>query len=217
MPKRVARLVSAILLAIGVSACGSRFSHAAEFGGLSGEQSFPDDSLTDWVSLADQISVVRVVSDAPIPPPVPPATSGGYQGRRANFVVERTLWHAAGVTPKTEFSMVVAGWFTSGDGDRQEACVEDDARIEVGDRYVFPLTHYEDGTLTSLASGSLLPLNKVRGLGRFPDKASGQLKGLTFDEMAARLADTPMDPIAKKYEDLTPYDRGRKMIEERYR
>jgi hypothetical protein len=183
---------------------------------LAGEQSFPADTLSDWVSYADQISVVRVISDAPIPPPTSPDTSGGYQGRRATFAVERTLWRASGVEPKTEFSMAVAGWLTQDSGDRYEACIEGSPRIELGDRYVLPLSHYDDGSPTLLSTDALLPLGKVRGLaGEFPDTAAEQLKGLSLDGIAALLADTAMDPLAKKYEDLPPYARGRRVIEER--
>jgi hypothetical protein len=177
---------------------------------MSGEQAFPAETLSDWVSYAEQVSIVRITADRPIAPPTNLESTGGYRGREADFVVEQTLWTAPEITtPLTSFAMNVAGWFKD-----HEACIEGSPRVEVGDRYVIPIAHDDDGSVTTLSSSAFVALNQVRGLvGKYTDPAHDALRGTTVEQMTARLRAARMNPIAARYRNLSPRQRAMKVIE----
>lgn len=56
---------------------------------------FPSETLTDWVSYADQVSVSSVVSEE-LPESHDPNVNGGYFGRAVAVRIEQMLWRRPG-------------------------------------------------------------------------------------------------------------------------
>jgi hypothetical protein len=182
-------------------------------GGLEGSDSFESRELRDWVSYADQISVARVASETAIPPSADDVAGGldkKFLGRRIHIVIERNLWVAPGVTPRTEFDGVGPGWSLDHEGNKHPITPADSLRLELGDRVVMPISRDAEGGPTLLSPHAIVPVSgKLHGLQNSHnlDPSVKALKGKSFDEMAEILSRTEPDPIAAKYMDLPPYQR----------
>lgn len=184
-----------------------------------GSDRFPSETLTEWVSFADQISVVSVLSERDISPPADVLQRGeGYIGRIIAVDVEKTLWRRS-EAPAVDatFSTITEGWVLEG-GTRHPFALAGGPRLEVGGRYLMPLVRApRDGVeWSALSAGATIPLDggtlattKVFGK---PSTIAEALKGQSLDDLALRLASTSPDPVAKAYWDLAPDARVRAVL-----
>jgi hypothetical protein len=199
----VALVTGAVMLA--------KASGGAESGALCREAApnfdpaWPMTTLTDLVSYSDQLSVVTVASEKALSPLVESDENGGMVGRSVDLVIDRTLWRRDGApTVSGRVSTIVDPWMVDGD-DARPWYISGGARLEVGDRYLVPLTQVKDEEgvgWTTNGEDAVYPLNGstiVCGKVREEEFANEDVSGWTVDDFAARFAATDPDPLAVKY------------------
>ena len=95
--------------------------------------------LRDWTSFSDQLSVIRVVSEATSPGE---SERAAYIGRTVEIRVERTFWRRRGAprAPKL-FRQADWGWCRTSEG-RVPFLLDAVTRLRPGRRYLAPLTRY---------------------------------------------------------------------------
>jgi hypothetical protein len=214
-------LAASIALALCAVGCGDDHGYSVV---RSGDYIFPGETLEDWVSYGDQLSVISVVDDTDPEPWPAYRNSGGLAGREVTVRVERTLWRrsqarAAGSTLR----FGVWGWMWDDDQDphseRRPLVSEGAPRMEVGRRYLtmlvrsrgewFPLT---DRAVLTVAPDGVVTSEVISGE---PSPAARQLRGKTITQAARAVASTPPDPVAARYFELPPRKRFRAVMEER--
>ena len=194
-----------------LAACGGSSSPSALVVG-EGSDRFPSETLTDWASNADQLSVVTVVDERELAPPSDVVELGeGYVGRVVTLRIERTLWHRrGGPTARGDVSTTVQGWVLQ-DGERHPFAVAGGPRLEVGGRYLAPLVRVQGGEWVPLGIGATLPLDgdvaTTSGVAGHPSAIGEAMRGKAVAEVADLLARTPADPVAAKYAHLDPDER----------
>lgn len=179
----------------------------------------PFDSFSDWVSFADQVSVIRVDSERAGEDKHPTEDGRGLP-RYVKVSVEQTLWSYG--APDTSLELEADGWQVFTDGSRRPINPERGSRLEVGRRYltaiVRPYPNPAGGThpASVLTASSALPLVDDRV--RTTDDATpfvATLDGLNVAEIKGRLAAAEPDPLSVKYRDLPLPLRIRAMAQER--
>lgn len=192
------------------------------------DYALPTWSFRDWVSYADQVSVVHVVAERQLPlGPDELAHQEGLVGRTVTFEIERTIWRRPGA-PRAKDRITVDTWGWTLHEGRMAAMVLGGARLEVGHRYVLPLvlftsegskswTGFADGDGNFPLDGSVIVDGRIGRVGDpnsddYPGTES--LKGVTVDELAAQLARTEPDPLAVKYAELDPEARWQAVARE---
>lgn len=188
--------------------------------GADGEAIFPSESLTDWVSYAQQMSVVTVVDEARIEPPARVYEHDeGYVGRMVTIRIDKTVWHADGVDPfpaGTELSYTGFGWHYK-DGEY----IPFAQQLDMGERYLMPIvrggSHYPDVKGYPLTADTRLPLQGDRV---DPDLETNNPAvkltiGKTVGEVGEMLEQTSPDPLALKYSYLDPVERVRAVFAEK--
>ena len=109
------------------------------------------ETLHDWVSFSDQLSVVKVVSERALDD----RGGLGYVGRRVGIRVERTFWRRPGAArAPASLSTIDWGWCQT-DRGRFPLVPQTVTRLQVRRRYLTPLTLYR-GSWDSLDDGRLL-------------------------------------------------------------
>lgn len=202
------------LAVIAAVACGDSTSSGPSVAGGNASWKFPHSTLTDWVSYADQVSVLTVLEEEEIPPPPEVIERGeGYIGRRITVRVEETVWARSGAPSVVgEFQTRVLGW-TMHDSERRPTVLGGAyPRLEVGDRYLSPLV-MSDGEWVTLSSEVVLPLagdvvasfDVMQGTRALP--LVEEMIGKTVDEVASLVAETSPDPLAVQYAELEPVER----------
>ena len=79
-----------------------------------------------------------------------------------------------------------------------------------------PISQLDDGKWTVLAPQAIVPMARnAVGVFRPTSAVTRQFYLRSPNYVAAVLATTPVDPIAAKYMNLSPYQRGRMVIEAR--
>jgi hypothetical protein len=132
-------VVAGCAVVIAGSVGGGRGGASGESGGPSLAEAvdlLPARTLRDWVSYADQVSVVTVTREEELSEPAgtDPRLDEDYVGRRATLHVDRTLWRREGAPSSDDtVQMIVWGW-TERDGVRRPFAVRGGARMEVGRR-----------------------------------------------------------------------------------
>ena len=171
--------------------------------------SLPTETLTDWVSYSDQLSVVEVVGAERLWPP--PPTSGAppdeYVGRRVDIRVGETPWRrpAAPIAPG-RLSFVTDGWsIRSG---LRPITIGEGPRLEIGYRYLMALVRLDEGDWGPFPRATL-PIESDGNLAKTCSKRPTlvTLTGLTIKEAGQLLADTPPDPRALAHAHLPPVQR----------
>jgi hypothetical protein len=178
---------------------------------------YPYATLSDWVSYADQVSIVVVVDEGQEPVPAEIEVRGvGSVGREVAFLIEETIWSRPGA-PSIEGKVSYWGLgYAMHDGELVPYRGADP--IEVGERFLVPLLAIGgEGSLRGWGPLSPAAAHPVRegglvvapGDGTAPpnSEASGALVGLTVAEVADVLAATKPDPLAVEFAALPPYDR----------
>jgi len=178
-----------------------------------GSDRFPSETLTDWVSYADQVSVITVTAEHVIPPPADVEERGeGYIGREVTARIETTIWRRPGAPEApAEIRYYAAGWVLK-EGQRRLLATVGGSREAVNQRYLMPLVQVEAGEWGPLSGGSKLRFETDRVASSImrtnDDTPAGEsLAGKTTQEVARLLAETKPDPIAVKYADLPPDER----------
>lgn len=183
--------------------------------GAGGSEAWPSDTLRDWVSYADQLSVVSVAGERAVPPPrgADPATDADYVAREVTLQVERTPWTRAQAPATTEegtVSVVALGWVDQGDGERIPFRIRGGNRLEVGERYLLPLVKTADGW-SLFSSRAVLDLDGDQATGKVdvgePSAAVAQLAGASIDRAGEIVEATEPDPLAAKHAELLPAER----------
>lgn len=208
----VGAILSVVLIFAGCDADG--ISNQRSTVDAAGADIFPSRALTDWVSYAQQMSVVTVVDEARIEPPARVyETNEGYVGRTVTIRIDKTAWRAEETETfpdGTELTYTGWGWFYK-NGEYTSSA----AQLEVGERYLMPIVKGRE-TYHPLTTDTRLPLHGDRV---DPDIESNnpavmQVVGKTVAEVGAMLEQTPADPIALKYWHLDPVERVRAVIAE---
>jgi hypothetical protein len=182
-----------------------------------GSDRFPSESFKDWVSYADQVSVVSVVSEEALAEEViEPGDS--YIPRAVTLSIEKTLWRREGAPSARDHVRVITFGWAAKDGERRPVTAWDGPRLEVGSRYVMPLVRApRDGAeWTPLSLGATLPLNgnviSIAGIVGLPSTIAKQMEGKTPTELVEVLAQTRPDPIAAQNFDLPPDERWQAVL-----
>jgi hypothetical protein len=133
--RRIALLCATAALATVAGAAGAG-PDQPENCGPRGDYAFPQETLRDWVSFFDQLSVVRAVDERRAGPLRDP-DGAGYVGRHVTVRVERTLWRRAGAerAPR-RFELVDFGWWQERDGSLRPVAACGETRLAVGRRYL---------------------------------------------------------------------------------
>ncbi len=172
--------------------------------GCLGDYIHPSSTLEDIATYADQLSVIRVASERFIERPASTDDSDGFRTTRVITIsIEETLWNREGAPRvETEFEAVA---FKKPVGDRKY--ITGDTLLEVGVRYLAPLTHFVNtnhdflsgekgrrwGPLTSCV---VLPLDgQVIAMPEFvtysqPVELAGRMVGMNVHDYAAILEGT---------------------------
>lgn len=207
-----------VLVALTLVGCGS--SGAERDSGtviVQGAASFPYETMVDWVSYSDQVSVVTVLSEADVPDPSIAQNGEGYIGRELTVRIDQTVWSAPGVSPADgELQFVTVGWSVHSDGSRAPAILEGALPLHIGHSYLLPLARINDklGPLSPSAIAEVVS-SRVEVVGAAPIEALDLIDEDRLAQVASELANTEPDPIAVKYGDLPPYERARAVIEEK--
>ena len=174
------------------------------------DPAWPQTTLTDWVSYTDQLSVVTVVSEKALSPFEETDENGGMVGRSVTLAIERTLWRRdEAPSVNGTVSVITWGWIVDGD-DRHRLRVGGGAWLEVGDRYVVPLTRsksddgFEWGSGPDMATFPLDGATIVCGTVRETEFGGEDISGISVEELAARFAATKPDPLAVRLGRLDP-------------
>jgi hypothetical protein len=210
--------------AIGVLACGSDPSIDSPVVFGEGTTLFPDETITDWVSYAENLSRVRVLSEMPLDPNQSVVVNmEGYVPRAVEIVVEDTVWVSplrAEATPSA-LSLTTLGWIRKG-STMAAAVAPNAARLEPGGSYFIPFVRYHNekwGPLTPhcpfAAVGSPVATADVEKRGS--NAVARELAGLSTDAIRARLEIAEPDPLARKHGQLPALERLRAVNAERSR
>jgi hypothetical protein len=209
-PKPLTIVVLIVVLAtVGVGIALSARSGESDdpiFGGGAGSAPWPQDSLRDWASYADQLSIFTVADEEQLPAHRGEGGTGGYIGRAVTLQIERTLWRRARSPEANERVRIITWGWAERDGQLVPGKVDDGVRLRVGKRYLAPLTLREDGEWTLFADNAVLTLDKGVATGAVdagtPSAPVRAFKGQTASEVARTLDSTAPDPLARKYADL---------------
>jgi hypothetical protein len=173
---------------------------------------FPAESFTDWVSYADQVSVVSVAAEEARPAEVIEPGDESIM-RVVTLRIERTVWRRREApTAGRTVRVLTYGWAVR-DGERRPVAGWGGPRLEVGRRYVTPLVRApRDGVdWTPLAVESVLPLDGdeivTTGIAGAPSTIARRMAGRSVDDLSAVLAGTRPDPVAASHFDLPPDQR----------
>jgi len=204
---------AASVIAVALIAAGCGGSAAIN---SSASERFPTSSLQDWISYADHIAVYTVVAEREIPPSPEEIERGeGMIGREITLRVEQTLWSAARAPELPgEFRATALGWAFQ-NGEKTPFDTEHGGRVEVGKRYVSPLTMVEDDPAHPWWPLTQLPVDGDEVAGGPPTAAKERLDGRSFGEIRAVLARQAPDPAAARHFDLRPTERIRAVLDDK--
>ena len=184
-----------------------------------GERSWTMDTLRDWVSFSEQLSVIRVVGESIPPAPEGPEGWAGLIGRRVTVKVERTFWRRPGA-PRAPERFRLSDWGWSGDLDHKVPIrVCGGARLEVGRRYLAPIASYHGAWFPTDDARLRLRRDLVVGGvdGGEPTFAHQELAGRRVGQAARLVARTVPYRAALEHPKLNPVRRWNAADEDRYR
>jgi hypothetical protein len=192
------------------SNCGDR--------GPGGDYAFSQETLRDWVSYFDQLSVVRAVSER---------TAGrlddasGVVGRRLEVELERTLWRRPKAPhARRRFSFTDFPWSRDdGAGSLQPIVFCGETRMVVGRRYLAIVGHWR-GQWFPAGTGRLL-LEGGRAVGGVdggsPSAAHSALAGMPVAEAARAVAQAEPYRAAVANARIGPVARERAVMRDGHR
>ncbi|KZE90944.1 hypothetical protein [Microbacterium sp. TNHR37B] len=194
-----------------------------------GLDALPSETLTDWVSYADAVVVVRVSTETSGKLTSDEEQAGeGLELRYVDLDILATLWTGPrGLTPDSQITVSPNAWVVSaGEKDRLLVFAEA-SRMEVGREYLVPLVHDDafDPAWQALAITSVLPFDGgVVGQGEvlldetgatvLPEELSNAAQSLWRagrEDVIRLLESPPPDATAKELSSLAPTDRFREV------
>ena len=199
------RILVFVALAVMTAACHGSAAEPQTMP-FSASMIIPNESLQDWVTYADQISVVTVLDEREVTPAPGVLERGeGYLGRRVTLRIDQTVWVAPGAqASQGEISMVTLGWALT-EGRK----IPFEGYLKVGETYLLPTARI-DGRVTDISSGSSFRVVD----GRVDALKSGRgwmqsKNGTSVVDVQVQLAATPPDPRAAQFAHLEGGDRAR--------
>lgn len=214
--------VGLVVMMTAVAGCGSggtaRASNQAKEVVVSGEDALPSSAGSDWVSYPHHIVLATAVDERAVPLEGEPKLLGeGPIGREVDFRVDQLLWSEAesGRPAPKSFTLRAAGWVLH-EGKQTEMRVEGAPRLEVGETVIAPLSSLRGEWIPLSTHSMALLINErvVLAPGQ-DDPVVRRFVGLTVREVAQRIAETHPDPVARKYRELPPYERGQAVLKEK--
>ena len=202
----------AALVAVGGPSVPTVVGHASD--------RFPSATLRDWVSYADQVSVVTVTGESALPrPPAEIRRGEGYVGRVVTLRVGRTIWRRDGAPRATgAIDVVTEGWVVA-ERERYPFATSGGPRLEVGRSYLAPLLRVDGDAWTPLSTGATLPLDgaevTMEGVVDHPAELAASLRGDSVTDVARALARTRADHLALRYDHLDADQRYRAVLRHR--
>ncbi|CAI9386125.1 hypothetical protein MICABA_00197 [Microbacterium sp. T2.11-28] len=194
-----------------------------------GLDALPSETLTDWVSYADVVAVVRVGKESRGELTSDEEQAGeGLELRCVDLTIVDTLWTGPrGVAPDHEITVSPNAWVVSaGEKDRLLVFAEA-SHMEIGHDYLVPLVRDDafDPAWQALSITSVLPFDgAVVGQGEvLLDEAGAKapleelshatqsLWGAGREEVIRLLDSTPPDAIAEELSSLPPTARFREV------
>lgn len=178
----------ALLLVAAAAGCGHEQAH-----GITPDAAFPSETMADWITHGDQLSVIRIVDETPPRLPKDWKNSGGLIGRKVTVRIERTLWHRPKAPRRAGmFRMQAWGWMMESDQRADSPIhpliVRNAPRLKVGQRYLAMLvrldygwTPLNDDTVMTL-DGDTVTSQVDAGAATAP---AASLRGQTVAEAAA--------------------------------
>lgn len=158
---------------------------------------FPAETLADWVTFGDQLSVVTVLDETELPGPPEPASNGDFVLRKVTLRIDRTLWQRPRTTPApSTVSVRTWGWFEGGGTARVRHLAPDAPRLEVGRRYLTPLVSANDGW-TPVSDASILTLDG--------DAVTAEVDEGEPRQLARSLTGQSLEEIDTSMDGATPY------------
>jgi hypothetical protein len=203
------------------SSCGGTSSDPTTAGGdetveVSASERLPADDLVDWVSYADAVVAVTVTGEAELAPTEEESAAGeGLLLRDVTLQVDDVLWSHPTLSglPAEPFTFTTIGWLF-GDGQRTPAVSGGAVRLEVGRRYVMPVTYWDDDEQWGpTAPSAVLALDadgRVAAAEDAGDGAEDSLAALSdrpVADLAEELAATEPHPVAEANRNLDPVAR----------
>lgn len=194
-----------------------------------GLDALPSETLTDWVSYADAVAVVRVSKESRGELTSDEEQAGeGLELRYVDLELVDTLWTGPrGLAPDAQITVSPNAWVVSA-GEKDRLLVFAAAsRMEVGREYLVPLVHDDafDPAWQALSITSVLPFDgAVVGQGEVLLDETGatvsqkelsqavqSLWGLGREDVIRLLESTSPDATARELSSLAPTDRLREV------
>ncbi len=176
--------------------------------------------VSDWVTYATHVIAATVVDETELPLQEDEAEhNDGYVGRTATLQIDDVVWESAhsDLELPDRIEMTVMGWSLD-DGERRPMSGHNSPRIEPGETLLIPLTTFDDGSWTVLASNVVFPVEDgvIRPLRVYETPnvvvVNQVLDGKSLSEAATILANTEIRPNAEPYMHLEPYFRARAVL-----
>jgi hypothetical protein len=197
-------VLPALTLAI-AAACGGDGAGTASTVPPQTSFAVPANSIVDWVTYADQVSVVTVVNERVIEPSPEVARRGeGYVGREVTIRVDETLWSSRGGGSRGgEIILLDIGWVLK-NGKR----IPFAGQLEVGRQYLLPL-----GTIRgqmAILHPDPIPVLEGRVIADVAasERWSAELAEKSVSEIRQRLEVTQPDPAADAFRHLDAVERA---------
>lgn len=188
----------------------------------------PNGTLTDWVTYADHVAVVRFDSSRAIAPSQAERDAGeGFIPRATSFSVVDVIWTREGAPPPPKtLEFGIDGWSFEGDRKLPLKTEGQPAIDKLGTEYLMPISYIrKDGTAlkdfwTYLSAGSILPVfdevvaNVDQSESGAPVSAATKaMAGHKLAEISSILEAQPADPFAAPFANDPPTTRFNKAYE----
>lgn len=220
-----------VLISVAVAALAGSASAALTTAGGSADASakairhgsalnaLPGETFEDWVTYADQVAVITVVSEQRMPLGEWEMQHGeGIVGRLIIVRAQKTLWNRpSGRSAPQEFIMNAPGWLL--DENRLiDFALRGASRLEVGHTYISALadiTYGGEGGWQPIAPEAVLPYDEGQ-IGR-GETRGGEIRTAVADSAAGKrdgyfatqLAQVKPDPAAEAHSSKDPISRYR--------
>lgn len=173
----------------------------------------PTDTLTDWVSYSDQLSVVEVTAEHRGEPsrPEPGSDEAPWIGRRVDLRVLETPWRRPGAPTAPDTVTVQVDPWRLRKGRLQRFQISQGPWIEIGQRYLMGLARLDEGDWAPFPR-STMPLSPDGVVTATCENHAtlARFTGLTPADAGSILTKTPVDPVASANPTLPPIERAQK-------
>lgn len=202
--RALVRIATAACLLVGVAGLSFAVTDRQESSGgsvsvVSGSDRFFSFSLQDWVSFADAVVVVEVISEERVPPTSEEERRGeGYVSRVVTLAVQETAWSRPdGPVMPDAFDLVTFGWVLR-EGEEVPARSAGAPRLEVGQAFLMPVLHLDGEGWLVLSHQSIMGVDDSGALTPGDEEdvtdAVDALRDRSVDGVGELLTSTPPHP-----------------------